>query len=630
LAVAPDGRVFYIERTGEVRVWHPDTGRAIDAAVLPVDTAYENGLLGIALDPAFATNRYVYLYASEPLPNPPPASGPPGENVLSRYTLRDDSTLDLSTRVELLRIPSERECCHEGGSLAFAPDGTLFLSTGDNTDPFPAMGTAPLDERPGRERFNSQRTAQNPFDLRGKVLRINPDGTIPPGNLLPATGELGRPEIYVMGCRNPFRTAVDPQTGRLFWGEVGPDAFNDSRLGPRGYDEINFADQPGNYGWPYCIANNLPYADLDFATGIPGPPFDCSGMVPALLAYDYLTVSQLALGNALNSEANQALPGVPFSGRTAIAGAVNRAREDSAPFALPAPFSDVLLMADWTRDVIASVEMDDSDQLRRVVRFLPFERFLRPIDLEIGPDGALYVLEFGSGYYGDNLDAGLSRVEYSAQGLLTPEAVIHALPTAGRAPLTVRFSAEGSRAIGREAGTAAYEWDVDGDGDVDSRAAELEHTYTSNGVFPASLVVVGRSGRRSYPAVAEIVVGNTPPEVTILAPQDGAVVTAGTFVMLRGAATDVEDGAVDCLDLTWDIRLGHNAHAHPFTMLSGCEVSLFAGTIGHESGELFYTVELRYTDGGGTSGQPPLTARAGIRIEVQPAPPPTPTTAPVP
>ncbi|MCI0346326.1 MAG: ThuA domain-containing protein, partial [Chloroflexi bacterium] len=141
LAVAPDGRVYYVERTGEVRMWDPRTGRALLAARLDVDTTWENGLLGIALDPAFATNGWVYLYHSTPVAEPPPATGPPGDNVLSRFTARADGTLDLATRLDLLHVPSERACCHEGGSLAFAPDGTLFLSTGDNTNPLGSLAT---------------------------------------------------------------------------------------------------------------------------------------------------------------------------------------------------------------------------------------------------------------------------------------------------------------------------------------------------------------------------------------------------------------------------------------------------------------------------------------------------------
>jgi glucose/arabinose dehydrogenase len=613
LAVAPDGRVYYTERTGEVRVWTPETGRVIDAAVLPVDTTAENGLLGIALDPHFPDTGYVYLYHSEPVPEPPPASGPPGENVLSRFTAQDDGRLDPASRVDLLRVPSERECCHEGGSLAFAPDGTLYLSTGVNTNPCDSAGVAPLDERPGRERYNSQRTAQNPFDLRGKVLRINPDGSIPAGNMFPPSGSAGRPEIYTMGSRNPFRTTVDPDTGRLYWGEVGPDAVSEGIGGPRGYDEINFADGPGNYGWPHCIAQNLPYNDLDFATGSVVGAFTCDDTLPALLAYDYLTVTEKALGNAIELENGT------ITGRTAIAGTVYRRPAPDAPFVLPAPFRDVLLMTDWTRDVIAAVHLTPDDRLARVVRLLPWEKFRRPIDLEVGPDGALYVLEYGTGYFGDNSDAAVSRIEYSDTGGLSPLAVITATPTGGPAPLTVELSGAGSRAPGLGDAIARYRWTFDGKGRVDTRTPTLRHTFRKNGVFPVTLTVTTRSGKRGLPATQDIVVGNTPPVVTIDAPADGTSVAAGALVTLVGHATDAEDGELPCSRLEWDIRRGHNAHSHPWLFLRyGCSTIVQAAEIAdHGSGSGFsLAIELRATDDGGP-GVPPLTGRAGIRLPIQ-------------
>jgi type 1 glutamine amidotransferase len=326
-----------------------------------------------------------YLYLSEPVPDPAPASGPPGENVLARFVLGDDDQLDLDSRLDLLRVPSERQQSHEGGGLAVGPDGTLYVSTGDNTDPFASDGFAPLDERPGRERFNSQRTAANPFDLRGKILRINRDGSIPDGNLFAADGAQGRPEIFVMGCRNPFRIAVDPLTGRLAWGDVGPDPLSDGVRGPRGYDEINVADQPGNYGWPRCIADRQPYADFDFASGTVGADFDCSATQPASVFYDYLTTSYVPLGNALDPEGRPTIPGVAITGRLAIAGTFSRV-PPQAPFALPAPFRDALLMADWSRGVIAALDIAADGTLRSMTRVLPWEPFVPPIDLEIGPD----------------------------------------------------------------------------------------------------------------------------------------------------------------------------------------------------------------------------------------------------
>jgi cytochrome c len=112
------------------------------------------------------------------------------------------------------------------------------------------------------------RSAGNTNDLRGKILRIHPepDGsyTIPAGNLFAKDTPGTRPEIYIMGCRNPYRITVDRPTGILYWGEVGPDADRDSTRGPRGYDEFNQARQAGNFGWPLFIGNSQAYTHVDF------------------------------------------------------------------------------------------------------------------------------------------------------------------------------------------------------------------------------------------------------------------------------------------------------------------------------------------------------------------------------
>ena len=111
-------------------------------------------------------------------------------------------------------------------------------------------------------------------------MRIRPkdDGsyTIPEGNLF-TTDEEGLAEIYVMGTRNPFRMAVNKRTGELIWGDVGPDAGGDNEArGPKGYDEFNRTSNAGNFGWPFCIAENLPYREYDFATGKSGPAYNCA------------------------------------------------------------------------------------------------------------------------------------------------------------------------------------------------------------------------------------------------------------------------------------------------------------------------------------------------------------------
>ena len=131
-----------------------------------------------------------------------------------------DDKLLLDSEKILLVIPTDRHCCHSGGALEFGPNGNLFIAVGDNTNPFESSGFAPTDEREGRKAWDAQRSAANTNDLRGKILRIMPkaDGTyaIPEGNLFPEGTPKTRPEIYVMGNRNPFRHSIDSETGYLY------------------------------------------------------------------------------------------------------------------------------------------------------------------------------------------------------------------------------------------------------------------------------------------------------------------------------------------------------------------------------------------------------------------------------
>ena len=270
LEVALDGRVFFIQRGGALRVWKPDTRETLLAAQLQIDGGREDGLLGLVLDPDFAGNQWLYLFYSP--------VGLDAVQRISRFTMNGD-LLDFASEQVLLTIPVQREtCCHAGGGLNFGPGGELFAGVGDNTNPFESSGFAPLDERPGRSSWDGQRSSGNANDLRGKILRIKPqpDGTytIPAGNLFPPGTPNTRPEIYTMGNRNPFRFSIDPATGWLYWGEVGPDSnADDVNRGPRGYDEWNQARGAGNYGWPYFIADNQAYRDYHFETLTSGSLF---------------------------------------------------------------------------------------------------------------------------------------------------------------------------------------------------------------------------------------------------------------------------------------------------------------------------------------------------------------------
>ncbi|MEO1451102.1 MAG: ThuA domain-containing protein, partial [Bacteroidota bacterium] len=381
LAVLPDSRVLFLERAGKVKLYEPATGALTTAANFNVDANREDGLLGIVLDPDFRTNRFLYLFYS-------PAGGAPRQYV-SRFEFRDGE-IDKSSEVIMMTIPVQRQdCCHSGGDLEFDTEGNLYISVGDNTNPFQSDGYTPIDERPGRQNFDAQGTSSNTQDLRGKILRIKPmpDGTytIPSDNLFSDPNE-GLPEIYAMGVRNPFRMTVSPD-GYLYFGDVGPDAQTDNgNRGPKGHDEFNRTQEAGHFGWPYCIANNLHYHDYNFASGQQSGPFNCAAptnnspnntgantLPPAQGAWMWYNKDNSALFPGLNG------PG----GRTAMAGAVYQYNPDSTlEDKFPPYYQNSVFIYEWSRNWIREIKLDNAGDIVAINPFLTSLSLNRPIDMD--------------------------------------------------------------------------------------------------------------------------------------------------------------------------------------------------------------------------------------------------------
>jgi cytochrome c len=404
IAIAPGGNIIVIEREGRVLRVHPATGGVFEMGTVPVtalrDTdpksswAREDGLLGLALDPGFATNQRLYLYYSHPEKL---------LNRLARFSLKDGK-LDLESEKVLLEIPTDRRdtVCHQGGSLAFGTGGLLYLSTGDNTNPFESDGVAPLDDREGHDHTNAMRSAGNTNDLRGKILRIRPTDQgydIPPGNLFAPGMAKTRPEIYVMGCRNPFRISIDPKTSILYWGEVGPDAREAGPKGPQGHDEINQAKAAGNFGWPFVIADNKPYPIVDFTTNTIGALTD-----PAAPR----NPSRLNTGLTNLPSAQKAFIWYPYEestefpimgkgGRNAMAGPVFYHSSSRKYNLLDQKDDHTLLSYDWMRGKMWKAKLNPDESLEKLELLL--EDLKHPMDTEMDADGSLWVLEYGSGWY---------------------------------------------------------------------------------------------------------------------------------------------------------------------------------------------------------------------------------------
>jgi len=543
LAVAADGMVYYVERPGLVNRLDPRTGAKTRLAKLPVRFLAEDGLMGIGLDPGFAANGFVYLYFGDPV-----AEGEGYFNVLARFQVSGDS-LRQASRKDLLRIPVTHEgVSHSAGSITFDRQGNLYLSTGDNTNPFESGGYSPSDDQPGRARFDALRSAGSTNDLRGKILRIHPepDGTytIPADNLFPPGTDGARPEIYVMGCRNPYRIHVDGRSNVLYWGEVGPDAGTDSlRRGPRGYDEFNRADRAGNYGWPLVIGDGKPYHYFNFAAGQPGEAVDpqrpLNGSAnntglrelpparPATIWYPY--------------DASPEFPQLGKGGRNAIGGPVYYSDDhQNTGYRFPAYYDGKWFIADWMRNWIFTATLDAGGKLGELEPFLPAQPFSKPIDLAFAPDGALYVLEYGTYWRAKNTDAKLIRIEYT-EGNRAPVARITADRTRGAAPLKVRFSAKGS--FDHDPGDSLrYEWRFTGK-TVQARGPQATFSFPKPGEYPASVTVTDPQGK-SAEARLTVRVGNEPPKVAIKVQGNRSFYFDDKPVPYQVQVTDREDGAL--------------------------------------------------------------------------------------
>jgi glucose/arabinose dehydrogenase len=527
LAFLPDRRMLVGELTETIWVVQPGASQPDPTPFLQLDGSRlisEQGLLDILVDPDFAQNGHYYIFYTR-------ATSSGNHNRVSRFTASGNATVP-GSEVALWEDPDIAGEGLLGGSLAFGADGKLYFSTGDNWTP-----------------ADSQR-----LDIpRGKILRINKDGTIPTDNPFYDGAGPNRDEIWAYGLRNPFRMSIDPVTGTMYIGDVG--SSNST-------EELNVGVRGANYGWPACEG-----------------PCGVSGITSPSYSYS-------------------------DGGRDAsiIGGVVYRGSQ------FPSEYYGSYFFGDYVQHWVRQIRFDGDGDVSQVMSFWPSDGSLDnfatgdPVKFLEGPDGSLYYVDIG--FYGTEQNpAAIRRIRY-VLGNQQPIAVASASPTSGEAPLPVDFSSAGSS--DPEGAPLSYSWTF-GDGGT-STQANPTHTYATPGQYIARLTVSdGTSTAVSSDLTIRV---GTPPTPTILTPATGTLFRAGDVITYSGSATDAEDGQLPASTFSWTIHFHHDSHIHPgggpFTNTTSGTLPI--PTSGHSfEGATSYEIVLTGTDSTGLSASTSVT-----------------------
>ena len=413
-----------------------------------------------------------------------------------------------------------------------------------------------------------------------------------------------------MGFRNPFRITVDPETGWVLSADYGPDAgTTNANRGPQGSVEYNVLPSAGNYGWPYCIRENTAYNDYNFETSQSGAKYDCANPVNDSPNNTGLTNLPPARGATAWMGFQDTDPrfrpdlgtgGAPMGGpRYHFDATLDSDRK------FPAYYDDKWFIAEWNNGWIKTADLDGAGAMTNVDPFALGTGYKRPMDLDFGPDGALYVIEWGSGFGGDNADSGIYRIDYVA-GDKAPIAEATGTPTNGLAPLAVQFNSTGSH--DPEGGPITYAWDFNCDGNVDSTDPNPSYTYTANGAYTAKLTVKDQTG---LTGVENILDHGRQPRARDH--DRDAAQRQARLLHGQGPVQDLghrpEDGTtgsgISCNDLKVKVPLGHDEHAHDLSSATGlrgrrCTTGL---TSGHGPEANTFTVITRHLHRQGRPGR---------------------------
>lgn len=554
-AFTPDGRMLITSQGGSLRVFK--NGALVATPALSFNgtatgsdpkicTGGEQGLLGVAVDPEFATNKYIYFFYTARngsdcgSVNYTAANAADGTldgtysafnrkaNRVSRFvlgTVASTDVVDPATEVVLVDRMPARGTNHNAGDVHFGKDGYLYISIGDG-------GTDYSGISPGSGGGND--ASRDKHVLTGKILRITRDGGIPPGNPFAAGGirrcnvagatTVGQhcEETFAWGLRNPFRFAMDPNASgtRFYINDVGQGA----------YEEVDEGVAGADYGW------NCREGRHDNNTVGPCSPRPV-GMIDPVYEYPRGTI-----------------PGTTVSGCSSITGGA------FVPNGVwPAAYDGTYLIADYVCGAVLRIPTTGTPTapLPNAFAFVTGLGNSSATSLGFGPDGsgrALYYTTYAAG-------GQIRKISYVSAGNSPPVvSSLTASPAAGALPLDVAFTATASDPNGD---AMTYFWDF-GDGTTaTTTTATTNKSYTAAGVITASVRARDSNFAFSAPATTVVRAGNAAPQVSITAPTTAYLFNVGDTITLTASATDAEDGVLPPSALSWRVLLRHDAHTHP-------------------------------------------------------------------
>jgi len=518
LAFTPDERLLITRQSGQLHVFKEgNLTTALDLSNVLCDDV-ERGLLGVAVDPNFASNQFIYLYYTfnkfnNSCPTGTGSTNP--VNRLSRFVLPANNQVLTTSETVLIDNLASIWGNHNAGDVHFGADGLLYVSVGD-----------------GGAGGSNARVVTN---LSGKMLRINPDGTIPASNPYAAAVDgrrCGDPagipsgsgpcfEVIAKGLRNPFRFAFRSGTNEFYINDVGQNAW----------EEIDVGELNADYGWNQREGP----CRYDFGSSQTDCGVEPPGLTNPIFAYRHETGCYTITGGAF----------VPTG-------------------VWPEPYAGQYLFADYGCNKIFALTPLSTSYTSTV--FASDLGTSNPVTMRFGPYNNTQALYYTT-YWSDG--GQVRRIVYGGNVNLAPSASLVVTPTFGDLPLQATFNASASADANGDPLTFAWDY---GDGITATNSLSVtQHTYTVKGIYTATVIVRDDQGGASAPASAVINAGNTPPSPSIATPLSTTQFTVGQVITLTGSALDVEDGALPASALRWEVVLHHvdaanpgNAHIHPY------------------------------------------------------------------